>query len=82
MGIFTKKYDVPDITPEYGLIGENGNHDPVTNTWDIDWTVVDIGVANALVESGTGEDRGYRVVNGLYYRLVYLPPPPHLQTYE
>jgi len=82
MGIFTSKWDIPDIIPEYGLVGTNGRYDVVTDTHEIEWAVCDITYANALVEQGIGEDRGYRVVNGLYYRLVYLPPPPHLREYE
>lgn len=81
MGFFTKKWNIPDIMQEFGLIGTNGNWDCVLAEYDIEWAVCDIAYANELVEQGIGEDRGYRVVNNIYYRLVYLPPPPHYQQY-
>jgi hypothetical protein len=39
------------------------------------WIEVDMHDGMALVELGVWEDRGYRVVNGVYQRLFYLPPP-------
>lgn len=73
MGIFTKN---SSILPEKAMIGESlPNGDIVWNTADFDycWT---------LLLGGVLEDRGYKMVNGIHYRLFYLPPPPHLREYE
>lgn len=39
------------------------------------WVEVDMAHGLALVQLGVWEDRGYRVVNGVYQRLFYLPSP-------
>lgn len=83
MGLFTKKWEhLDDITPMHGLIGTNANWDSVLGGYDIEWDICTIEYAMSLIHGGIGEDRGYKIVNGIYYQLVYLPPPPHLQTYE
>lgn len=67
--------------PEYGMIGTDGYFDSVTGEHDIDWVVVSRAQAMELL-AGIGESRGYKIVNGIMYHLVYLPSPPHLQQYE
>lgn len=78
MGLFTAKSG--DIL-SFGLIGTDGTWDAVTQTYDIEWAVADIDYALQLLQ-GLGVNRGYIVVNEVYYLIVYLPPPPHLQQYE
>lgn len=65
MGIFTAKHNV---SPENALIGtyENGV---------IHWDEVDMEYAWGLFRAGVLEDRGYRTVNGIHYKLFFLPAP-------
>lgn len=39
------------------------------------WDEVDFEYAWSLFRSNVLEDRGYRVVNSIHYRLFYLPGP-------
>ena len=66
MGLFTSKMG---NSPEYALIGElMPNGDMIWNTADIDYCI-------DLFDKGVLEDRGYKTVNSIFYRLFYLPPP-------
>lgn len=72
MGLFTAKVGISD---NYAMIGEDSDGDMTWNTADFDYCW-------ALFLGGVLEDRGYKTVNGIYYRLFYLPPPPHFRHYE
>ena len=66
MGVFTRK---SPISVSYALIGELGTQG------DIVWNTADFSYCITLLEAGVLEDRGYRTVNDVHYRLFYLPPP-------
>lgn len=68
MGLFTAK---EEILPNYAMIGEDNAQG------DIQWCIVDWDYAQSLYVQGVLEDRGSKVVNGIVYKLYYLPPPPH-----
>lgn len=67
MVIFTSK---SKIMQERALIGTDGDIDG-----SIVWDEVDFEYAWSLFRSKVLEDRGYRVVNSIHYRLFYLPGP-------
>jgi hypothetical protein len=73
MGLFTAK---EEILPNNAMIGEDAGNG------DIVWSIVTWEYATYLYVQGVLEDRGYRVVNGIYYRLFYLPAPPHTHANE
>jgi hypothetical protein len=72
VGIFTKKSHISVQNAQIGEDLPNG---------DICWNIVDFEYAWALFLGGVLEDRGYRTVNGIHYRLFYLPPPRAQRQY-
>ena len=73
MGIFSQKSHISDENAQIGEELPNG---------DIAWCIVDFDKAWAMFCAGVLEDRGYRTVNGIHYRLFYLPPPKAYRQYE
>jgi hypothetical protein len=71
MAFFTAKEPILELQ---AMIG--------TGDVDIQWDIVHIDYANALLEAGIVEDRGVLEVNGILYRRFYLPYPPHFHEYE
>lgn len=65
MQLFTQK---TNIMPERAMIGECGPNG------DMCWNIVDFNYAWSLLQGGVLEDRGYKTVNGITYKLFYLPP--------
>lgn len=69
MALFTHK---TRQSGTFALIGE------VIDNGDIIWNTADYEYCIGLLEDKVLEDRGYKTVNDIYYRLFYLPPPgPH-----
>lgn len=68
MGIFTKKSHIMEQNAQIGELADNG---------DIVWAIADFEFAWSLYVTGVLEDRGYKTVNGIHYKLFYLPPPAH-----
>ena len=64
--LFTSKMH---IIENNAMIGEDDNNG------GIEWCIADWEYAMSLI--GVLEDRGRLEVNGIVYRLFYLPPPPH-----
>lgn len=69
MGIFTSK---THILPNNAMIGE------LDANGDMQWAIVEWDYVQALI--GVLEDRGHREINGIVYKLYYLPAPPHTHT--
>lgn len=68
MGIFNGK---SHIMPENAQIGE------LQDNGDIVWAIAEFEYAWSLYSAGVLEDRGYRTINGIHYKMFYLPPPAH-----
>ena len=65
MGLFTKK---SAIMPENAMIGNSEDNG------DITWTDADYDHAWGMYVVGILENRGTITINGIHYRLYYLPP--------
>ena len=70
------------IMEQNAMLGIDGAFDAVTNSHDIEWSIVPYEYAMELRNKGAVEDRGSRTINGIHYRLFYLLPPKHYQSYE
>lgn len=67
MGVFNSK---SHIMPNQAMIGETADNG------DIVWAYADYDYAWGMFIVGILEDRGYRSINSITYRLFYLPPIP------
>lgn len=67
MDLFTSK---THIMPNQAMIGETADNG------DLVWCITDYDYAWGMFVVGILEDRGWKSINSITYRLFYLPPIP------